>query len=250
MSAQINLYHPRYLKQREWLALGPVLVAALGFYLLLAAVAGWASHDADRRQGLAAATEAQLKVAKAEVAAATQALAVRKPNAQLQAEVQTVETLLQRREAILRLLEGGAIGTTAGFAEHFRALARQVPEGLWLTGFSVGAGGDDIRISGSTLHAAAVPDYIGRLGREAAFRGKSFSALTMQRPTAADAQPGAAAGGGSGTAAGALISALAGAAPAPTVASGKSPAAATSSAPVAIDFVLMPKPAASAEAKP
>lgn len=249
MSAQINLYHPRYLKQREWLALGPVLAAALGFYLLLAAVAGWAAHDAARRQGLAAAAEAQLKVAKAEVAAATQALAARKPSAQLLAEVENVEALLQRRETILRLLEGGVIGTTTGFAEHFRALARQVPEGLWLTGFSIAAGGDDIRISGSTLHAAAVPDYIGRLGREAAFRGRSFSALTMQRPAAA-AAPAASGGGGSAAEAAALIGALAGVAPAPTVATRKSPAATTPTAPVPIDFVLLPKPAAPTEVKP
>lgn len=240
MSAQINLYHPRYQSQREWLALGPVLLAALGFYLLLAALGAWAWRDAAQRQATAVAAEAQLKVTKAQVEGATQAAVVRMPNAQLVAEVDNVEALLRRRESILRLLEGGAIGTTSGFAEHFRALARQAPQGLWLTGISIAVGGGDIRISGSTLHAAAVPDFIGRLGREKAFQGKNFAALTMQRPTApaasAGTTAGAASGGGSGVA------------PAPTsatVTAGSSQAGLHQ-----IDFVLLPNLASAAEAKP
>lgn len=254
MSAQINLYHPRYLKQRDPFALAPVLAATLSFYLLLGVLSGWAWREASDRQALAAAADAQLKLTKAQVAAATQAAATRKPSAQMLAEVETAEALLRRREGILRLLEGGAIGTTSGFAEHFRALARQAPQGLWLTGISIAGGGGDIRISGSTLHAAAVPDYIGRLGREKAFQGKSFAALTMLRPTASTSPTGPVAvpgtGGGSGTTA--LIAALAGigAAPVPTSAAtpGTTPPAQAASR--QIDFVLLPKVASAGEAKP
>lgn len=232
MSAQINLYHPRYLKQSDALALGPILAVTLGFYLLLALAAGWMWRDAAQRQATAAATDAQLKVSKALVAAAMQVAAAGKPNAQLRAEVENAEAQLRRRESIIRLLEGGAIGTRTGFSEHFRALARQAPEGLWLKGFSISAGGSDIRISGSTLYAAAVPDYIGRLGRETAFKGKSFAALTMQRPTASAASSGA------------------GVAPAPTAAKPASSAASTPAVPPSIDFVLLPRAAAAPEVKP
>lgn len=253
MSAQINLYHPRYLKQRDPFGLGPVLAATLGVYLLLVVLAGWAWYDVSQREALVAAAEAQLKAAKAQVATEMQAATTIKPNAQLLAEVDNVEALLRRREGILRLLEGGAIGTTAGFAEYFRALARQAPEGLWLTGFSVATGGD-IRIEGSTLHAAAVPEYIGRLGREKAFQGKSFAALSMQRSTA-----GAAPVGGSGAAT--LVAALAGTGIPPALTSAPAPGQ-TSAIPAGaaapsqvssrqIDFVLLPKPAAATtEAKP
>lgn len=257
MSAQINLYHPRYLKQRDPFALAPVLAVTLGFYLLLAALSGWAWREALDRQAAAAAVDAQLKLAKAQVAAATQAAATRKPSAQMLAEAENVEALLRRREGVLRLLEGGAIGPSSGFAEYFRALARQAPQGLWLTGISIAAGGGDIRISGSTLHAAAVPDYIGRLGREKAFQGKSFAALTMLRPTASTspaspaspvAVPGA--GGGSGTTA--LVAALAGAgaAPAPTSPAAPATTAPSQAASRQIDFVLLPKAASAGEAKP
>lgn len=256
MTAQINLYHPRYLKQRDPFGLGPVLAATLGVYLLLAVIAGWAWHDVSQREAQAAAAEAQLKAAKAQVAAEMQAVTTMKPNSQLLAEVDNVEALLRRREGILRLLEGGAIGTTAGFAEYFRALARQVPEGLWLTGFSVATGGD-LRIEGSTLRAAAVPDYIGRLGREKAFQGKSFAALTMQRPAATEGPAAATAAPVARPAP--LIAALAGAvpalaalaAPAAVAAPASSPSAATQVSARHIDFVLLPKTAgATAGAKP
>ncbi|MDP1610064.1 MAG: PilN domain-containing protein [Sulfuritalea sp.] len=255
MSAQLNLYSPRYLKQRDPFGLGSVLVATLGFYLLLVVIASWASYDASRREVLAAATDAQLNAVKAEVAAAMQTAAAHKPNSQLQAEVENAEALLRRRENILRLLETGAIGTTSGFAEYFRALARQAPEGLWLTGFSVATGGD-IRIEGSTLQAAAVPDYIGRLAREKAFQGKSFAALTMQRPAAVAAPvaaiPAAASAAQPGV--GDLRAALAAMSPLATPsAPAPTQSAATRSAPNQanaryIDFVLLPK-AASANAE-
>lgn len=227
MSAQINLYHPRYLKQRELLALGPVAAMAAGVYLLLAVAAVLVSRDAAQRQAQATAIQAKLAAVTTEVEVATQAAAARRPNAKLQAEVDGADALLRRREHILHLLEGGAIGTTTGFAEHFRALARQTPEGLWLTGFAVDAGGADIRISGKTLHAAAVPEYIGRLGREAAFQGKSFAAMTMQRP-AEPAAPRAASTTGAATGAAGAVP------PAPTL-------AATPAALRPIDFVLLPK---------
>ncbi len=223
MSGQINLYHPRYLKQRDWLALGPVAVAAVGVYTLLAVTALWSWYDAGERKAMAAAADAQLKAAKAQVDEATKAASARKPSAQLLAEVDTVTSVLRRREEIAGLLEGGVIGTTTGFAEHFRGLARQVPEGLWLTGFSLAAGGSDMEIRGSTLNAATVPEYIRRLGEEKAFQGKSFAALSMTRPGV----PGAPVPARAGSTTPAAVS------PAPTIA-----------APVAlraIDFVLLPK---------
>lgn len=216
MSAQINLYHPRFLKQREWLTLGNLVLATATLYAALAAAGGWAWQDAARRSDAAAAAEAQLKSAKEQVEAATKAAATRKPSPQLIAELESAEGLLRRRGDIARLLESGAIGSTGGFAEYLRGFARQTPQGLWLTGFTIGAGGNDMEIRGRTLNPAMLPDYIHRLGSEAVFQGRSFAALTMNR-----GEP----------AAGTAVSS------APTPAAGP------------IDFVLMPKLAEAKEAK-
>ena len=187
MSAQINLYHPRFLKQRDPLTLGNVALAAAVLYALLAAAGGWAWQDAATRKEAALAAESQLKAVKQQVDAATQAAAVRKPSPQLSAEADSAEGLLRRRDEIARLLESGAIGSTGGFSDYLRGFARQAPEGLWLTGFTIGAGGNDMEIRGSMLNPAALPDYIRRLGTEKVFQGRNFAALTMNRADAAPA---------------------------------------------------------------
>jgi hypothetical protein len=181
MSAQINLYHPRFLKQYEALTLRNVALAAAALYSLLAVAGGWAWQDATARKEAAAVTETQLKAARDQVETATKAAAIRKPGAQLIAEADSAEALLRRRSEIARLLESGAIGSAGGFAEYLRGFARQTQDGLWLTGFTIGAGGNDMEIRGSMLNPAALPDYIRRLGTEKAFQGRSFASLTMNR---------------------------------------------------------------------
>jgi hypothetical protein len=216
MSAQINLYHPRFLKQHDLLTLRNAVIAAVALYAMLAAAGGWAWRNAATQSLAATAAEAQLKAVKDQVEAATKAAAVSKPSVQLIAELERNEALLRRRGDIARLLESGAIGSPGGFAEYLRGLARQAPEGLWLTGFTIGSGGSDMEIRGSMLDPAALPEYIRRLGAEKAFRGRNFAALTMNRGD----PPGSVRPSVQGAAA---------VAPAPT--SGSRP----------IDFVLMPK---------
>lgn len=215
MSAQINLYHPRFLKQHDPLTLKNVALAAVVLYSLLAALGGWAWQHAESRKEAATAAEAQLQSAKQQVEAATEAAAVRKPNPQLTAEAEGAEGMVRRRGEVARLLESGAIGSSGGFAEYMRGFARQIPLGLWLTGFTIGSGGNDMEIRGSMMSPAALPDYIRRLGTEKAFQGRTFAALTMNRAAAPEAAPAAAKG----------VAAV----PAPT------------SGPRPIDFILMPK---------
>ncbi len=223
MSAQINLCHPRFLKQRDVLSLGNVALAVVATYAVLALAGGWAVQNAATRQEAAADAEARLTSAKEQVEAETRAAAIRKPSLQLIAELESAESLLRRRGEIAGLLESGAIGSTGGFAEYLRSFSRQASESLWLTGFSIGNGGNDIEIRGSMLNPAALPDYIRRMGAEKAFQGRNFAALTMDR---ADAAP--------------MVH---------PVAHGTAVSPAPTPAPRPIDFVLVPRPGDAKEAR-
>ena len=226
MSAQINLFHSRFLKRTDALSLGRVVAVAVAVLGLQAAGAGGAGYLAASREKSAAAVKAELAAVQAEVDVATNANAARKPDPRMIEELERTRESLRRRSEILRLLDSGAVGSTEGFAGYLRGFARQVPEGLWLTGFSIGPGGGEMEIRGAMLNPAALPDYIGRLGKEKAFQGRQFSALTMNRPaTPADA-----------------LAAKAG----PAVAAapvGGSPSR-------AIEFVLSPRPIEAREVKP
>jgi hypothetical protein len=223
MSAQINLYHSRFLKQRELLTLYNVALAAVAVYGLLVLLGGWAWQNAAAQKEAATAAETQLKLTKEQVDAAAKAAATRKPSPQLAAELESAESTLRRRTEIAGLLESGAVGSTGGFSEYMRGFARQAQEGLWLTGFSIGSGGNDMEIRGSMLDPGALPDYIRRLGAEKAFQGRNFAALSMNRNEPAS---------GSGPAAVAAA-----------------PAALTQAAVARpIDFVLLPSKASDAKA--
>jgi len=185
MSRQINLFHPRYLAKREWLTLANVAIACavVAGGMALAGMLAW--REAAVRGAEATAAEATLTSVKESLEAQTQRLAARAPNAQLAAEATQAEESLARRGQIVRLLESGAIGNSAGFSDYLRGFARQNLPNLWLTGFSIGSGGEDMEIRGRMLNSAALPEYLRRLGGEKAFEGRTFAALTLNRPTAA-----------------------------------------------------------------
>jgi Tfp pilus assembly protein PilN len=238
MSAQINLYHPRFLKVRDWLNLGNLVLAVTLLVVVLGAWALVARNEASQRQAEAATLSAELDTVKVAIEEANRKSS-RPVDPQLLAEIGHAQAALARREEIARLLESGAIGNSSGFSGFLSGFARQTPPGLWLTGFTLGAGGSDMEIRGSTFDEKIVPEYIRRLGDEKVFQGRSFSALSLQREAAAsvpDSVPEA-------PAAGAAEPAVS---PAPT-SSATRPA---SAARRPVHFVLTPTPVEATGAKP
>jgi hypothetical protein len=183
MSQQINLYNPAFRKSRDWLTATPLLLTAGGVLLAILLLATWASWRAEGSERRAALQEAKLKTAQENLMTLSKAVAASQSNTTLATELARVQLALKRREQVMALLaEGGTIGNTTGFSEYLRGLARQLPSGLWLTGFTIGGDGDGMEIRGRMLNAATLPEYIRRLNSEKVFQGRSFSALTIQRP--------------------------------------------------------------------
>lgn len=180
MSAQINLYHPRFLKVHDWLNLNNLAMATLAMFSLLGLMAFLAQQQLSRQQAELTAVSNELMSVNQALEEANQ-LATQPVAPQLLAEVSHAQATLARREEILHLLESGAMGSHDGFSAYLQGIARQIPSGLWLTGLSIDAGGNAIEIRGSALDEKIVPDYIRRLGSEKVFQGRQFSALSLQR---------------------------------------------------------------------
>jgi hypothetical protein len=193
VSQEINLINPALRPQRDWFSsrsVAPALVAAL---VLVGALFGGARYqlaDAQKRQAHAAATHAS---ALQRLKSLQEMLAARKNDPVLEREVARLATELKQREDVLQLARGLA-GEGGGVADVMRGFSRQRVEGVWLTDFSVGPAGIDIR--GRLLDPALLPAYIRRLNGEPAFRGRQFAALDMKgvvpQPPAAAGQPAAA----------------------------------------------------------
>ncbi|MBI5921443.1 MAG: PilN domain-containing protein [Betaproteobacteria bacterium] len=182
MSQQINLLNPIFRKPFDWLTAKPVAIATCLMLVMLGVASKGATLEADNRERLADQRAEALKTAQDRLTAISKSIAESKPSAQLANDLTNLQTLLKSREEIMKVLEGGAIGSSIGFAEFLRGFARQAPSGLWLTGFTIGAGGNEMEIRGRMLNPAALPEYIRRLKTEKVFQGRSFASLTILRP--------------------------------------------------------------------
>lgn len=179
MSQQINLFNPAFEPQRNLFGANG-LAAALGVLALGMAVMGGLAHvrvaglQADAKAGAQRLEDAQARLAKAGVE-----FAPRHPDAALQLRLAQAEVRLTAMQKVAAVVERGGLGNSQGYADYFRALARQGGQGLWLTGVSIARGGNDLGVRGRALDAALVPGYIGRLGSEPVMRGKSIGNLVI-----------------------------------------------------------------------
>lgn len=191
MSQQINLYEarlrPRHLLltgQRLAVALVAVLVLAGGLAFLARGQAGQAGAEVIRGQ-------AEVKALQEKHDALVRQMAERKIPAALQNELDNARAMQSVRKEVVALLDSGKLGHTDGFSKIFYGFSRQATGDLWLTGFAVSLGGQEIEIRGKLLDAAKLPGYVQRLGLDPAFQGRRFAALTMDSVDPAEVKPGA-----------------------------------------------------------
>lgn len=190
MSQYINLFGPAFRKPR--------LLLSLNRAALLAGVAGVVMiglqfYDQYQVNGLRAELVSAQGLLKAQNTYTSRLKgdgAAQKGNTGLAAEVARLEMELKSARAAMGVLEGGALGNRSGFANYLQAFSRQALDGLWLTGFTVGGGGE-VAIQGRVLSADLLPEYIQKMNKEPALQGRAFSALEMRRPAVV---PAAAAG--------------------------------------------------------
>lgn len=183
----LNLFDPALLPQRDpWttrnLGLG---LAAVG--LSCAAWGGWAHWRLAQTQSELNLLTPQLQAARSEVQQLGKQLQSHQPDAALTSELAAGQSRLQARTEVLALLRKGMSPDSGNPAEWLRALARQVPPGLWLTGFGVRVNARDadsgaLEIRGRTVDPALIAEYVKRLNAEPAFQGRTFAALDIQQP--------------------------------------------------------------------
>ena len=185
MSQQINLFNPIFLKQKKIFTALP-MAEALGIIVAGALLLNWyAARNVSELEQEAAAGKAMLAKREQRLTAARTQFAPRAKDPALAAQVTAAEAELKALHDVSSVLQGGALGNTAGYAEYFRAFSRQNVSGLWLTGVSINGAGNDIGVQGRAMQATLIPNYIARLTGERVMHGKTFASLDIGRPEAA-----------------------------------------------------------------
>ena len=187
MSQQINLFNPIFLKQKKIFSAitllqmsGLVLLGAV----LVAIYTTFQSAELNRNAGIVAA---QLRTAQAQVARLRADASAPAKSKALEDALVKVEAEIKSRQQISSILQKNDFGNTTGFSAYLVAFARQIPNGLWLTGFNISRAGNEIGLQGRTLKPELLPLYVTQLKRETVMQGKSFAELQMQIPRAASA---------------------------------------------------------------
>lgn len=194
MSQQINLYQEHLRPNREVLT-GRRLSVALLVVVAVLVVFGVVERTAAERSVAALQTvQGELKASQEALAAQSKTLAERQVSAALKAELEGAKAQLASRQAVMALLDSGQLGNRTGFSAVLSGFSRLASDNLWLTAFAVSLGGQEIEIRGRLLDSSKLPAYVQRLGSEAAFAGRRFATLDMQRSDesgalAGDAKP-------------------------------------------------------------
>lgn len=182
MSQQINLFNPRFQRQKNYFST-EVLASALGGLLLVVVVSGLVvSRQTAALNAEAAQVKADLSAREARKTSIVAAFVPRRKSDTLQQDVDLAGVQLRNLRQVAGLLEQGKPSEKPGYSAYFQALARKHVDGLWLTGVTIHGDGDAIGLQGRALKAGLLPGYLDGLAGEAVLRGKSFGRLEMIEP--------------------------------------------------------------------
>lgn len=188
MRQQINLYQPIFRQERKLFC--AAMVASALLVITLALLGFWLfghSRVAVLEQEVAQVRD-QLHSQEAMVSAAGQLRSSRANPVEIQERIAQLNQELSDRTRALQVLRGDAIGLRGGFAPRLAALARQHVEGLWIDRLVLA--GDAVMLSGQTLRAELVPQYLKSLASEPVLQGTRFDDFSIERPREDTAQSG------------------------------------------------------------
>ncbi|MBI4989680.1 MAG: PilN domain-containing protein [Rhodocyclales bacterium] len=182
MSRQINLYNPDLRSIREFFCARTLVFGAAAVFALSIGAYSLFTYQAIGRGDQARALDLRIRKLNDESAALSSEIAGRSKSSELERQLQQLEALAAAREQVAASLAQGAGGPSGGFSEYMRAFARQTLSGVWLTGFTIGADGGDMTISGRALNPDLVPSYIARLNKEPLLQGRKFAQFAVKQP--------------------------------------------------------------------
>ncbi|MGY6588115.1 MAG: PilN domain-containing protein [Wenzhouxiangella sp.] len=180
MNQQINLYQPIFRKPKIIFSAQTILAVGAGFILLLLA---WTALVSQRVGALENQLESQ-RAAEQQVLAQIEQLRRDQPEpADLSTLEEAIDDLNRRRLELrqsLAALEETRPVAQSRLHERYDALARQRPDGLWLTELRLDERTSDIAIQGRALAARLVPLYLQNLSAEPVIQGATFSQIRLE----------------------------------------------------------------------
>jgi MSHA biogenesis protein MshI len=182
MIQRVNLYTQELRPRKERLQAGAALgILALGLASVVAAVGAFGYQNAGTATQVGNLEQQNIRLERA-VAELSEAVRARQPDSGVEEALARVTDTLSRRQRLLEKVESLVLSEGRRFSPQMSALARQIPDNVWLTGFTLESEPDQVTIEGRSRSGSLVPLYLENLGEEAAFTGRTFGAFRLSRP--------------------------------------------------------------------
>ncbi len=182
MIQQVNLYTSELRPQQQRLSAPRALGVVIALIVVIAGYGAWLNQEQHQLAQQVNGLEKQNARLDEAVTSLAGAVERRQPDPELEAALERISETLARRQRLLERVEGLVVSPGSGFSPQMAALARQIPENVWLTGIVLEAQPQRIQIEGRTRASEKVPLYLEQLGRAPAFTGRTFGVFRLDRP--------------------------------------------------------------------
>ncbi len=179
---QINLYLPEFRPSREPLRTIHMAWGLLGIFIVLILVSVFNSHQ--HTQLLQQLTQAQQ--AQQTLQAQLQILTPQKSaqpdvNVDVDAKIQQLQKVLQRRQQVFAMISSQSLGNQKGFSAQLTTLAQASLNTISLETFSLQRGGTYAELSGKARSADQIPLYLQKLRTDPSFANVGFGVMNVER---------------------------------------------------------------------
>ncbi len=179
---EVNLYTQELRPRKERLQAGMLVSLVLVLVVGLAVTSAVLRHGNGDLETRVAALESETQALKQSVARLSATVSARQPSPEIESALERVSATLVRRQKLLERVESLVLTGGGHFSPQMAALARQIPDDVWLTGIRLDAQPALVTIEGRARSGALVPAYLENLGNEPVFTGQTFGAFRLTRP--------------------------------------------------------------------
>jgi Tfp pilus assembly protein PilN len=181
INQQVNLFQPIFRKERKLLSFKVLVQGCAAVAVGLAMLFGWSLQQTQQMETELAQLKRQQSQFSTKLTEVSARLASMKTDTAPQLALASLEKELVARQKVVSALQRVKDSYSKGVSAYLESFSRQAPKGVWLTGFTVQAGGEGLVIRGSSLSPALVPTFLQQLSSENALRGTEFGLLQIQR---------------------------------------------------------------------
>ena len=180
MYQQINLYQPIFRKQRQIFSAATMAQALAIVGAALLAIYGYGALTVGALESEVVQLEGRESALRAHVALMDPAFGTNR-RAELETQLKRLNGTLEGQQRLIEELQKQPLGRAGGFSSYLAALGRQRTPELWLTALAINGATGAIELEGRSLRPEVVPEYMQRLGGEAALAAQRFDHFEIER---------------------------------------------------------------------